>query len=545
MRITFNKIFLITVTILSACCSCNKAPSTNMDSLLATVDTYPDSVMSVLQNVNINNLSEEKFAKYALAYSWALDKSGTDVSNDSLLRHAYIYYKKHKDDQFYARCMYYMGKYFSFVDSITHAELCFTLASESADRQKDFKTESFSYEKLSRLIAAHEPQKAEEYAIKAYDLYNKIDNRDSVNIVYLLLNAGNCSMFNNHKEQAKGKMYEALNISLLLNDSNTISASYQDLSALYDLCGQKDSSLHAIRKAFDYKSLPDISCRQALIDALLSNNLLDEAEEQLAILSPTTNMGRYTKLYKQHILAIKKKDEVKAVIYADSAYICLENMYLKEMNAKSKYFKDVIHETKKTADAQRTARYWAFAVLLAIIIIVFLLYTFVSHRRHALLKIKNEEEKNNLMLAHEQELNRKETEYLKSIHEKEISNRDIQLGVMRNYLLKRIAIAQKIELLKETTECSERLQDDDWKELEVFLNSVDNMFVSRIKKSYPQLNNKDVQLFMLLRLQIPTKRIADIYNISEKAIKQKLYLYKEKVGLRGEKTSLREFVKSF
>ena len=149
------------------------------------------------------------------------------------------------------------------------------------------------------------------------------------------------------------------------------------------------------------------------------------------------------------------------------------------------------------------------------------------------------------MLAHEQELNRKETEYLKSIHEKEISNRDIQLGVMRNYLLKRIAIAQKIELLKETTECSERLQDDDWKELEVFLNSVDNMFVSRIKKSYPQLNNKDVQLFMLLRLQIPTKRIADIYNISEKAIKQKLYLYKEKVGLRGEKTSLREFVKSF
>ena len=516
-----------------------------MGTMLDKVDTYPDSVLYTLQNVSTINLDDEEFAKYALAYTWALDKLGNDVSNDSLLRHAYIYYNVHDNDKYCARCMYYMGKYYTMVDSIEQAEQSFILAIKSADRQKDFKTESFSYEKLSRLIAAHEPQKAEEYAIKAYDLYNKIDNRDSVNLVYLLLNVGNCSMFNNHKEQAKGKMYEALNISLLLNDSNTISASYQDLSALYDLCGQKDSSLHAIRKAFDYKSLPDISCRQALIDALLSNNLLDEAEEQLAILSPTTNMGRYTKLYKQHILAIKKKDEVKAVIYADSAYICLENMYLKEMNAKSKYFKDVIHETQKTADAQRTARYWAFAVLLAIIIILFLLYTFVSHRRHALLKIKNEEEKNRMQFSHEQELHRKETEYLKTLHEQEISNRDIQIKVLRDFLLKKISIAQKIERIKDTPECRKILQEDDWEQLEVFLNSVDNMFVSRIKERFPLLTDKDIQLFMLLRLQIPANRIASIYSISEKAVKQKLYLYKEKVGLVGEKMSLRAFIETF
>ncbi|MDO4209393.1 MAG: hypothetical protein Q4E44_06985, partial [bacterium] len=59
------------------------------------------------------------------------------------------------------------------------------------------------------------------------------------------------------------------------------------------------------------------------------------------------------------------------------------------------------------------------------------------------------------------------------------------------------------------------------------------------------LTDKDVQLFMLLRLQIPANRIASIYCISEKAVKQKLYLYKEKVGLEGEKTSLRAFIETF
>ena len=161
------------------------------------------------------------------------------------------------------------------------------------------------------------------------------------------------------------------------------------------------------------------------------------------------------------------------------------------------------------------------------------------------MKLKNEEEKNRMVLEYEQELHNKETEYLKTIHEKEISTRDFQIGVMRAFLLKKLTIAQKIEQIKETPECRKILQEEDWDELKVFLDSVDNMFVSRIRMNFPHLSDKEVQLFMLLRLQIPTKRIASIYCISEKAVKQKLYLYKEKVGLVGNKTSLRAFVESF
>ena len=516
-----------------------------MDTMLDIVDANPDSVLYTLQNVSTTNFDNEEYAKYALAYTWSLDKFGNDVSNDSLLRHAYIYYNVNAKDKYHARCMYFMGKYYTLVDSIEQAEQCFNIAAESAEKQKDYKTESFSYEKLSRLMAGHAPQKAEKYAVKAFDCYNKLDCRDSVNLVYLLLNVGYCSMQNNHRMQAKDKMQEALHLSTVLNDSTLISSSYQDLSVLYNFCGQRDSSLYAIRKAFHFQSHPDLSCRQALVDALLSNDLIDEAEDELSKLMPISDIGRYSKLYKQHIFSIKKKDEAKAVLFADSAYLCLEKMYSKELDAKSKYHQNVINETQKKADAQRLAKNRGFIILLAVIVIVFLLYVYITHKRQTYLKLKNEEEKNRMRFAHEQELHKKETEYLNAVHEKEISNRDIQIGVMRDFLLKKISIAQKIEQIKETPECRKILQEDDLEELEVFLNSVDNMFVSRIKERFPLLTNKDVQLFMLLRLQIPANRIASIYCISEKAVKQKLYLYKEKVGLEGKKNSLRAFIETF
>lgn len=75
--------------------------------------------------------------------------------------------------------------------------------------------------------------------------------------------------------------------------------------------------------------------------------------------------------------------------------------------------------------------------------------------------------------------------------------------------------------------------------------TVSTSFVSRLTEKYPSLSEKDIRLFMLLRLQVSSKTLADIYGISEKSIKQKLYLYKSKVGLETTGNSLRSFIESF
>ena len=89
------------------------------------------------------------------------------------------------------------------------------------------------------------------------------------------------------------------------------------------------------------------------------------------------------------------------------------------------------------------------------------------------------------------------------------------------------------------------LSDNDWTELEVFLNSVEDLFVSRLKKEHPNLSNADVRLMMLLRLKLSQKTLASIYCVSEKAIKQKLFLYKDKVGIKNEHFSLRNYIENF
>lgn len=96
-----------------------------IDSAYAIVNDSPDSALSILNHVNQHGLSRKEMARYALVCTIAQDKSGLDVSNDSLLGVAYTYYYSKPDDSLYAKCQYYMGKYYMLNDSSEKALDCF------------------------------------------------------------------------------------------------------------------------------------------------------------------------------------------------------------------------------------------------------------------------------------------------------------------------------------------------------------------------------------------------------------------------------------
>ena len=89
------------------------------------------------------------------------------------------------------------------------------------------------------------------------------------------------------------------------------------------------------------------------------------------------------------------------------------------------------------------------------------------------------------------------------------------------------------------------LEETDWEEIELFLENTDNKFVSRLKDSFPTLSTKDIRLLMLVRLNLPAKTLARIYCISEKSVKQNLFLFKGKLGIQQGKDSLRKFIEEF
>ena len=131
------------------------------------------------------------------------------------------------------------------------------------------------------------------------------------------------------------------------------------------------------------------------------------------------------------------------------------------------------------------------------------------------------------------------------LHEEEVAHKEAQLSAMRNYLLKKIEIVEKLNSIKEKDIKHFVLSEDDWAELEVFLDGVEDLFVTRLKKQHTNLTQSDMRLMMLLRLKLSQKSLASIYCISEKAIKQKLFLYKERVGIQNEHISLRKYIETF
>ena len=116
---------------------------------------------------------------------------------------------------------------------------------------------------------------------------------------------------------------------------------------------------------------------------------------------------------------------------------------------------------------------------------------------------------------------------------------------MSIYIKGKVDVAKKITDNKNLVKNKILLTETDWEELALFLNNVDNNFVNRLTTQFPNLKRADVRLMILLRLKASLKIMADIYSISVKGIKQKLYLYKSKVGIEGENLSLRDFIENF
>jgi len=81
--------------------------------------------------------------------------------------------------------------------------------------------------------------------------------------------------------------------------------------------------------------------------------------------------------------------------------------------------------------------------------------------------------------------------------------------------------------------------------IRLFVDGFKGNFVTRLQNTFSDLNDDDIRLMMLLRLKMPTKALALIYGISEKSIKPKLFVYKAKVGIGGEKISLRTYIEGF
>ena len=529
--------------------SCHSDRSRILVSAYSMVDSLPDSTLALLRKVDCDNLSAKDMAEYSLLFTMAQDKSGLDVDNDSLIRIAYDWFQQHQDDSLYAKCLYYMGKYYMLNDSTEQAISLLTESSEKSKMIGDLKTESIALEKLSKVYQVVEPEKSLLFSKKALETYARYPYATLKNRIYLNLNYSEALLACQITRKSVDVALSILPKALVLKDSVVLADVYQDLANSYLYLGYKDSCLFYAKKTYDLQPIKNMSCRLMLADAYREVDSVRQCLALLESLKPTLSTEKYVCFQICSQASIKMQDYEKSKMYMDSAYSCIENMYAEAVKGKADYYSSVLKKEKQKSELKGRAEMQSYllllVIILALLVIVFLLYVYKNSRSKAQKEIIFEKRQAEMKVRHEHELAMIEKNLSEQYHQKELSRKEVQLSIMRSYLMKLVTAVEKLNSIKTGNGKHVVLTEKDWKEIAAFLDSTENMFVTRLKTRFPNLSEGDLHLMMLLRLKMPQKVLASLYSITEKAVKQKLFLYKEKVGINGQNISLREYMETF
>jgi len=82
---------------------------------------------------------------------------------------------------------------------------------------------------------------------------------------------------------------------------------------------------------------------------------------------------------------------------------------------------------------------------------------------------------------------------------------------------------------------------DDWKLFEEAFNNADKDFLKQIKTMHPSLTPNDLRLCAYLRLNLTSKEIAPLLNISYRSVEVKRYRLRKKMNLPHE-SSLTSYI---
>jgi DNA-binding CsgD family transcriptional regulator len=215
--------------------------------------------------------------------------------------------------------------------------------------------------------------------------------------------------------------------------------------------------------------------------------------------------------------------------------------------------------------------YLAYALYLALT--VFVLYVFYKRQQKKYLiqhanRLRKQretfnEEQRRLQYQHQLELEKNEKEIirLKNIKlEAEVEHNNAVLASNTMNLLQKRELLNKIkdEILKvqEEIEPDRRTKNirriikiineqldtiDDWEQFSEYFDKSNNDFLRKLKENYPGLTAADLKLCAYLRLNLSTKAIADLLNLSIRGVESSRYRLRKKLLLDNE-MSLFDFV---
>ena len=183
-----------------------------------------------------------------------------------------------------------------------------------------------------------------------------------------------------------------------------------------------------------------------------------------------------------------------------------------------------------------------FILFLALIFLVNKIYVFYYKRQRNKLIEVNTRKLELIELGNQRELMKVRNEQLQN--DIESKNREIAIATMstlkRNEFLNKIkkdltdmeSLTKVGQLIKKINKNLKN--NDDWQYFEDAFNNADKDFFKEIKAKHQELTNNDLKLCAFLRLNLSSKEIAPLLNISVHSVEIKRYRLRKKMNLSRE-----------
>ncbi len=204
-------------------------------------------------------------------------------------------------------------------------------------------------------------------------------------------------------------------------------------------------------------------------------------------------------------------------------------------------------ETAPATYKFQVARPWFISLpALVIYVILFIIILVMVHkaykRKHLRMIKENEKELKMKNLEAEKTIIELQNEQL----EKDMVNKNKELAISTMNLIKKneflTSIKDKLKGSKESQEVRSVIrtidkdisEEDNWNFFKEAFNNADKDFFKKIKKLHPELTSNDLKLCAYLRLNLSSKEIAPLLNISVKSVEIKRYRLRKKMDLPRE-----------
>lgn len=181
------------------------------------------------------------------------------------------------------------------------------------------------------------------------------------------------------------------------------------------------------------------------------------------------------------------------------------------------------------------------------LLLIYVLYYF--NRRHYRKQQQILIEKKERQLKMEQlESHRQLIQFKNKNLQQDIDNKNRELGMATMNVVKRNELLNNIKTelsnSKSLTEVNKVVKlinssindTNDWELFEEAFNNVDKDFMKKIKSIHPSITPNDLRLCAYLRLNLSSKEIAPLLNISHKSVEVRRYRLRKKMGLEHEQS---------